>query len=118
MTQTSSTCPSNLCRHRNKFGYCTLNGPCVMNETKESIRIRKTNNKGNCSRVEFIESYLKIGNTDYQWKDNHGELIRCKDCKYYRVDGDDAHYCSRINAGYAIMHGWKPDDYCSRAEGR
>lgn len=33
-------------------------------------------------KVEFIESYIKIGNGDYQWNDNHGELIRCKDCKY------------------------------------
>lgn len=32
-------------------------------------------------KVEFIESYIKVGN-DYQWNDNHGELIRCKDCKY------------------------------------
>jgi len=32
-------------------------------------------------KVEFIESYIKIGNGDYQWNDNHGELIRCKDCK-------------------------------------
>ena len=34
-------------------------------------------------RVEFIESYIKIGNCDYQWNDNHGELIRCKDCKHW-----------------------------------
>ena len=33
-------------------------------------------------KVEFIESYIKIGNGDYQWNDNHGELIRCKDCKH------------------------------------
>lgn len=65
------------------------------------------------SRVEFIESYLKIGNTDYQWNDNHGELIRCKDCKYYRLDCDGISYCSRI-----AMYGWKDDDYCSRAERR
>lgn len=32
-------------------------------------------------KVEFIESYIKVGN-DYQWNDNHGELIRCKDCKF------------------------------------
>lgn len=32
------------------------------------------------TRVEFIESYWKDGNTDYIWNDNHGELIRCKDC--------------------------------------
>ena len=31
-------------------------------------------------KVEFIESYIKIGNSDYQWNDNHGELIRCRDC--------------------------------------
>lgn len=35
-------------------------------------------------KVEFIESYKKIGNGDYRWNDNHGELIRCKDCKWYK----------------------------------
>lgn len=71
------------------------------------------------SRVEFIESYLKIENADYKWNDNHGELIRCRDCKYYRIDCDDNHYCSRIDAGYSdAMYGWKDDDYCSRAEKR
>lgn len=34
-------------------------------------------------KVEFIESYIKIGNDDYQWNDNHGELIRCKDCEWW-----------------------------------
>lgn len=38
-------------------------------------------------KVEFIESYIKIGNGDYQWNDNHGELIRCKDCKYLYAEG-------------------------------
>ena len=112
MTQISSTCPSNFCRHRNKFGYCTLNGPCVMAETKVPIRIRETNNKGNCSRVEFIESYLKIGNTDYQWNDNHGELIRCKDCKYHS-ENNNGMYC-----GLNYEYGWEDDNYCSRAERR
>ena len=36
-------------------------------------------------KVEFIESYIKHGNGDYQWNDNHGELIRCKDCKHARI---------------------------------
>lgn len=33
-------------------------------------------------KVEFIESYWTGGDlgSDYQWNDNHGELIRCKDC--------------------------------------
>ena len=35
-------------------------------------------------KVEFIESYIKHGNGDYQWNDNHGELIRCKDCKHLK----------------------------------
>lgn len=34
-------------------------------------------------KVEFIESYIKIGNGDYKWNDNHGELVRCKDCIYF-----------------------------------
>ena len=33
-------------------------------------------------KVEFIESYIKIGNGDYKWNDNHGKLIRCGNCKY------------------------------------
>ena len=42
--------------------------------------------------VEFIESYLTGGElgSDYQWNDNHGELIRCKDCKYW----EDHENCS------------------------
>lgn len=34
--------------------------------------------------IEFIESYWTGGElgADYQWNDNHGELIRCKDCKW------------------------------------
>lgn len=31
-------------------------------------------------RIEFIESYIKIGDSDYVWNDNHGVLVRCKDC--------------------------------------
>ena len=33
-------------------------------------------------KVEFIESYIKHGAGDYEWNDNHGELVRCKDCKW------------------------------------
>lgn len=42
-------------------------------------------------KVEFIESYIKHGNGDYEWNDNHGELIRCKDCNngvIYCENGD------------------------------
>lgn len=34
-------------------------------------------------KVEFIESYIKVQGGDYQWNDNHGELVRCMDCKHY-----------------------------------
>ena len=30
--------------------------------------------------VEFIESYIKVQGGDYQWNDNHGVLVRCRDC--------------------------------------
>ena len=35
-------------------------------------------------KVEFIESYWTGGEygSDYRWNDNHGELIRCKECKH------------------------------------
>ena len=47
-------------------------GEVVMSET----RLKR--------KVEFIESYWTGGEhgSDYEWNDNHGELIRCKDCKY------------------------------------
>ena len=32
-------------------------------------------------KIEFIESYIKVQGGDYQWSDNHGELVRCRDCK-------------------------------------
>ena len=38
-------------------------------------------------KVEFIESYIKVQGGDYQWNDNHGELVRCKDC-VFRDDRD------------------------------
>ena len=48
-------------------------------------------------RVEFIESYWTGGElgSDYQWNDNHGELIRCKDCEHATMtsDGKMCKYC-------------------------
>lgn len=44
-------------------------------------------------KVEFIESYWTGGEygSDYHWNDNHGELIRCRDCAHYDENG----YCDR-----------------------
>jgi len=59
-------------------------------------------------KVEFIESYIhdeKGG--DYVWNDNHGELIRCKDCKYYKR--------SMYHCPYLFKNPVMDDDYCSLA---
>ena len=41
-------------------------------------------------KIEFIESYWTGGEfgSDYQWNDNHGELIRCRDCKWHEMRGE------------------------------
>lgn len=60
---------------------------------------------------EFIitESDLSI--------DNAEELIRCKDCRYYRIYTDKlgtTHFCDYFTTscnGYEVEY----DDYCSRA---
>ena len=65
-------------------------------------------------KVEFIESYVKVGN-DYQWNDNHGELIRCKDCKYVGTDATCCLVCNREGMGLRPFHVYH-DDYCTYAE--
>ena len=73
-------------------------------------------------RIEFIESYRKIGN-DYQWSDNHGELVRCKDCKH-----GVQRYIAEDGSHVTISDGWiqcrrydryknhKEDWYCADGE--
>ena len=64
-------------------------------------------------RIEFIESYRKIGN-DYQWSDNHGELVRCVDCKHYSRCTDHQGICTnRYMDGFIV-----PDFYCADGERR
>ena len=71
-------------------------------------------------KVEFIESYIKVGN-DYQWNDNHGELIRCKDCIHNVANRktdpmDITDYSGQdIVCDYFMTDGQEPDDYCSKA---
>lgn len=52
-------------------------------------------------KIEFIESYWTGGEygSDYKWDDNHGELIRCKDCKHrlecdYWIENGDDWFCA------------------------
>lgn len=69
--------------------------------------------------VEFIESYIKHDKDgDYQWNDNHGELIRCCDCKHYNTDLEGFGFCMKGNLVHS-RNGEKaehPDGYCSESE--
>lgn len=46
--------------------------------------------------IEMINEYLVKDDSDFEYFDNHGTLIRCKDCKHYQnvVTG---HYCGMID---------------------
>ncbi len=66
-------------------------------------------------KVEFIESYWTGGEfgSDYQWNDNHGELVRCRDCKHGRsIDGYIL--CMNKNDCYSR----DPDWFCADGERR
>ncbi len=61
-------------------------------------------------KVEFIESYIHEVDEggSYIWNDNHGELIRCKDCKH----GEP--FLEKIRCGSTFDRLLMcPDDYCS-----
>lgn len=65
-------------------------------------------------KIEFIESYIKHDGSDYEWSDNHGELVRCKNCKYFS-NGE----CVRPiwhTDGSVEYAPRREDDYCSYAE--
>lgn len=63
-------------------------------------------------KVEFIESYWTGGEygADYKWNDNHGELIRCRDCKHWRK--------ATCSAGAGIAFPPPDDWFCADGEGR
>lgn len=73
-------------------------------------------------KVELIESYWTGGEygSNYEWSDNHGELVRCKDCKNwiagYITDKDD--FIPPKCGKYRQMVGHSNDDFCSLAERR
>lgn len=69
-------------------------------------------------KVEFIESYWTGGEhgADYVWNDNHGELVRCKDCQhscdYTDIFPDYAYKC--IKNGVYHNDSW----FCADGERR
>lgn len=70
---------------------------------------------GMSEKVEFIESYIKVRGGDYQWNDNHGELIRCKNCVYWQ-DNNDGY--PHKDCKWREDETSDPDDYCSAGERR
>ena len=67
-------------------------------------------------KVEFIESYIKgvNGSADYQWNDNHGELIRCKDRKLNPKLSKLSNCPCNCSDSY---YSWVPDDDWFCADG-
>ena len=70
-------------------------------------------------KIEFIESYWTGGEygSDYVWNDNHGELVRCRDCKNSQTDrcrclgGIDSYYWCSYHAE------WREGDwFCADGE--
>lgn len=61
-------------------------------------------------KVEMIISYTMDGD-DYLYNDNHGRLIRCKDCEYYKDIGEGI-MCTAWGSDT------EEDDYCSGAKVR
>ncbi|GEM_PF-1123452 len=65
------------------------------------------------NHVEMIIDYTTDG-TDYQYADNHGLLVRCRDCRWlaYPIDSEHSRFCRRY--GSAML----PADFCSRGKRR
>jgi len=65
-------------------------------------------------RVEFIESYWTGGEygSDYKWSDNHGELVRCRECIRRGT------YDCPIYVGGDADHGSPDDWFCADGERR
>ena len=62
--------------------------------------------------VEMIIDYIVDGD-DFQYCDNKGSLIRCKDCKHWNEWENGTGSCHRSDIMWV---GSDYDDYCSFAE--
>lgn len=59
------------------------------------------------THIEMIIDYITDG-ADFQYNDNHGVLVRCKDCKLRRKEPYS--YCAYFGRGVYDK------DYCSHGE--
>ena len=71
--------------------------------------------------IELIDRYeIRQSDSDeynppsYIWRDNTGEIIRCKDCKYYSCGTiEGKHLCMSVKYRFTPT---TEDEWCSRAE--
>jgi hypothetical protein len=68
--------------------------------------------------IDF-NKYFIVGTNSYALHDTMnglviGELIHCKDCKWYRRDHNGGCLCETGGG----LYNSRPEDYCSRAERR
>lgn len=66
-----------------------------------------------------MAEYIVYGNGEWVSSAVTGELIRCKDCKFWEEAKDfpRGQYCKRFMGSSYIWHSY-PNDYCSLAERR
>lgn len=76
---------------------------------------RKKHNIGEDDLGAVFVGYTEIPRLiDEQQPVDAVEVIRCKDCKYYKKTSDGLSYCHDHDDDIL----WQDDDFCSRAERR
>ena len=74
--------------------------------------------------IELIDKYLIVQSKDtdynppiYDWVDNTGEIVRCKDCKHWELSKIEPsfHVCTYVCGATFVR---KTEDFCSRGEKR
>jgi len=68
--------------------------------------IERISVKGNVLDDDWIYRFVQ------EFPSAEPEIIRCKDCKHYKIGTDGLYYC--YNHDDDIL--WQDDDYCSRGE--
>lgn len=73
---------------------------------------------GSPKHVEMIVDYTVDGD-DFKYNDNHGLLVRCKDCKHYIEHGlfrglTETPYCGYVSDEENVWAYPEPDDFCSK----
>jgi len=74
--------------------------------------------------IELIDKYRITQSKDtdynppsYDWVDNTGEIVRCKDCKYWKLSKiEPSFYVCTYVCGSTFVR--KAEDFCSRGEKR